>query len=42
MKLGNQEITWERVRHILLWIALPLVIGMLIAAAFPRPYTKAV
>jgi hypothetical protein len=22
MKLGNQEITWEQVRHVLLWIAL--------------------
>jgi protease-4 len=37
MKLGNREITWEQVRHILLWIALPLIIGMLIAAAVPRP-----
>jgi len=37
MKLGNQEITWEQVRHILLWIALPLIIGVLIAAAVPKP-----
>ena len=37
MKLGNQEVTWEQVRHILLWIALPLVISILIAAAVPRP-----
>ncbi|MDO9130579.1 MAG: S49 family peptidase [Anaerolineales bacterium] len=37
MKLGNQEITWEQVRHILLWIALPLILGALIAAALPRP-----
>jgi protease-4 len=37
MKSGNREITWEQVRHVLLWIALPLVIGALIAAAVPRP-----
>ncbi|MFH1906833.1 MAG: S49 family peptidase [Chloroflexota bacterium] len=37
MKLGNQEITWEQVRHILLWIALPLILGVLIAATLPRP-----
>ncbi len=23
MKLGNREVTWEQVRHVLLWIALP-------------------
>ena len=37
MKVGNWEITWERVRTILLWIALPLIVGVLIAAAIPRP-----
>lgn len=28
---------WELFRHILLWIALPLIVGVLIAAAIPRP-----
>jgi protease-4 len=37
MKVGNWDITWEHVRTILLWIALPLIVGVLIAAAIPRP-----
>jgi protease-4 len=37
MKIGKLEITWELVRPVLLWIALPLVLGLLIAAAIPRP-----
>ena len=37
MKIGNWDITWEQVRTVLLWIALPLLVGVLIAAAVPRP-----
>ncbi len=37
MSKDKQEISWEQVRHILLWIALPLIAGVLIAAAIPRP-----
>src|SRR5512136_2622025 len=37
MKVGNREPSWEQVRHVLLWIALPLIVGVLIAAAIPRP-----
>ena len=37
MKLDKVEITWEQVRHVLLWIALPLIVGILISAAIPRP-----
>lgn len=35
MKTSNLK--WEQVRTWLLWIALPLVIGILIASAIPRP-----
>ena len=37
MKIGKLELTWEKTQPILLWIALPLVVGVLIAAAIPRP-----
>ena len=37
MKIGKSEISWEQTQYILLWIALPLIIGVLIAAAIPRP-----
>jgi protease-4 len=37
MKIGNWEIDWKPIRTILLWIVLPLVIGLLISAAIPRP-----
>jgi len=37
MKIGTWDITWEHVRAALLWIALPLIVGVLIAAAIPRP-----
>ena len=33
----HRDITWEQVRTVLLWIALPLILGVLIAAAIPRP-----
>lgn len=31
------NVSWERLRYVLLWIALPLLLGVLIAAAVPRP-----
>ena len=37
MKIGKSEISWGQTQYILLWIALPLIIGVLIAAAIPRP-----
>ncbi len=37
MKIDKLELTWEQVRHLLLWFALPLILGALIAAALPRP-----
>ncbi|MBA4380403.1 MAG: hypothetical protein C0393_06985 [Anaerolinea sp.] len=37
MKIDKLELTWEQVRHLLLWIALPLILGVLIAAALPQP-----
>lgn len=37
MNIGKHEITWEQARSVLLWIALPLIVGVLIAAAIPRP-----
>ncbi len=37
MKIGKFELTWENIQPILLWIALPLIVGVLIAAAIPRP-----
>jgi len=37
MKVGKWEISWDQVRMILLWVALPLIVGVLIAAAIPRP-----
>ncbi len=37
MKTSKLELTWENIRPILLWIALPLMVGVLIAAAIPRP-----
>ncbi len=37
MKIGKLGFPWELIRHIILWIALPLIVGLLIAAAIPRP-----
>jgi protease-4 len=37
MKIGSLEINWVHIRTILLWIALPLIVGILIALAIPRP-----
>jgi len=37
MKLPKVEFTWENVRRALLWFVLPLIVGILIAAAIPRP-----
>src|SRR5512136_1306727 len=37
MNDDHLEISWEQIRTILLWIALPLILGILIAAAVPRP-----
>ncbi len=37
MKVGQWGVIWGYLRTILLWIALPLIIGILIAAAVPRP-----
>jgi protease-4 len=33
----KMNFTWDQIRTALLWIALPLIIGILIAAAIPRP-----
>jgi protease-4 len=33
----NKSLTWEQARVWLLWIALPLVIGLLIASTIPQP-----
>src|SRR5687767_13591737 len=35
--MNDTELKWDRVRNALLWIVLPLVIGLLIASAVPRP-----
>jgi len=35
--MRTPDLKWEQVRTWLLWIALPLLIGILIAAAIPRP-----
>jgi len=35
--MSATELKWEKIRNSLLWIALPLVIGILIAAAVPQP-----
>ncbi len=37
MKIGKLELNWGQIQPILLWIALPLIVGVLIAAAIPRP-----
>jgi protease IV len=37
MNAAKLEWNWETVRTLLLWIALPLMAGMLAAAAIPRP-----
>ncbi len=37
MKIDKLELTWDQIRHLLLWLALPLILGVLIAAALPRP-----
>jgi protease IV len=37
MNASKFEWNWEKVRSILLWIALPLVAGILVAAAIPQP-----
>jgi protease-4 len=35
--MKQNDLKWERVRTWLLWLALPLVIGILIASAIPQP-----
>ena len=35
--MDQNDLKWERVRTWLLWLALPLVIGILIASAIPQP-----
>jgi protease-4 len=35
--MTETDTRWERVRTWLLWLALPLVIGLLVASAIPRP-----
>jgi protease IV len=35
--MNQNDLKWERVRTWLLWLALPLVIGILIASAIPQP-----
>lgn len=37
MNHGTWNIRWEQVRTILIWIALPLLVGIGISAAIPRP-----
>lgn len=37
MKDAKTDLTWEQVRTTLLWIALPLIAGILIAALIPQP-----
>lgn len=37
MKEFKFELTWEKVRGYLLWLALPLLVGLLIAALVPQP-----
>jgi len=35
--MNQNDLKWERIRMWILWLALPLVIGILIASAIPRP-----
>ncbi len=35
--MSTTELKWEKIRNGLLWIALPLIIGILIAASVPQP-----
>lgn len=35
--MSATELKWEKIRNNLFWIALPLVVGILIAAAVPQP-----
>jgi len=35
--MNQTDLTWERIRIWLLWIALPLVMGLIAASAIPRP-----
>jgi protease-4 len=37
MKIDELGFNWKQIRHFLLWIALPLVIGILISATIPQP-----
>jgi protease-4 len=37
MKIDEAGFNWKQIRHFLLWIALPLVIGFLVAATIPQP-----
>lgn len=37
MNNSKPEVTWESVRGYLLWLALPLIVGILIAALIPQP-----
>ena len=35
--MNQTDLTWERIRIWLLWIALPLVMGLIAASAIPQP-----
>jgi protease-4 len=37
MKFGKWEFHWEQVRTVLIWILLPLLVGLAISVAIPRP-----
>ncbi len=34
--MSATELKWEKIRNSLLWIALPLIVGILIAASVPH------
>lgn len=35
--MSDADVRWERVRNVLLWVAIPLILGLLIASAVPQP-----
>ena len=35
--MNDTDLKWDRVRIVFLWVALPLVVGILIASAIPKP-----
>ncbi len=35
--MNQTDLTWERIRIWLLWIALPLVMGLIASSAIPQP-----